>query len=132
MIPTDLSQLVIDISEDGKVDADEVNILRSAIFADGVVDRDEANALFDLNDLVNGADNDPSYEKLFIEAITSHLLDDEDSPNEIDADEAAWLIEKVEGDGIIDGVEHALLVNIKKKATSIAPALVAKFTEWNI
>lgn len=127
-----LQKLVASVTEDGTVDAAEVTALRSEIFADGVVDRAEANALFEINDRVSGADNVAAYQDLFVEAISSHVLNDENSPGEIDDDEAAWLIEKIEGDGTVDGVELALARNIAAKATSVPASLSAKFAEWGV
>lgn len=113
---------------DGKIDADEVKELHKELYADGVIDKDEAEFLFELNDAVTGADNAAEWEQLFVEAISSYLLEDEKSPGEIDADEAAWLSEKIGNDGKVDGVEKALLLNLKAKATSF-PDVLAKLLQ---
>ena len=77
---------------------------------------EEANFLFELNDAVSGKDNDPAWNALFVKAISSYLLDDENSPGEIDDAEAEWLYAKVKGDGQIDGLEKELLLNLKSQA----------------
>lgn len=131
-----LKALVLDIIEDGVVDADEVATLRTELYADGVIDREEADALFEINDAVSGNDNDPSFDVLFVEAISDHLLLDDVSPGEVDDDEAAWLISSVEGDGQVDGVERTLLETIQTRVnelgTTLPLSLQAKLTEWGI
>ena len=118
-----LDELAKDIIEDGIVDADEVKKIRERIYEDGIIDREEGEFLFAINDAVSGNENDPAWEKLFVEALTSHVLDDEISPGEIDEDEAKWLVEKIQGDGKIDDCEKALLASIKEKAKSIDETL---------
>lgn len=122
---SELSELVASVVEDGIVDAEEVENIRQTIFEDGVIDRDECDALFEINDAVSGNDNDPAWEDLFVEAVASHVLADEDTPNVIDDDEADYLIGKIEGDGEVDEVEKKLLNSIKVKATAISPKLTA-------
>ena len=114
------------ILEDGIIDADEVALLRKEIYADGVVDREEADFLFALNDATSGKANHPSWKEFFVEAITSHLLQDEKSPGSVDDAEADWLIARIEKDGVYDDNEKALLRNLKAKATSVAAKLKAK------
>ncbi len=118
-----LSELKKSILADGVIDATEVKQLREVLYADGKIDKEEAEFLFDLNDAVSGKDNDASWETLFIDAITSFLLEDETSPGEIDDEEAQWLLAKIQGDGEVDGIERALLENLKAKAKSM-PAIL--------
>lgn len=118
-----LSELAADIIEDGVVDADEVKKIRERIYEDGVIDREEAEFLFAINDGVSGNANDPAWKELFVEALTAHVLEDEESPGEIDEDEAKWLVDKIQGDGVIDDCEKALLSSIKEKAKAIDDSL---------
>jgi hypothetical protein len=111
---------------DGIIDAEEVKNLRAKLYEDGVIDREEADFLFELNDARSGAKNDPSWQALFVEAISSYLLDDESSPGEIDDGEAGWLITHIEKDGTYDDNEKALLKNLKTKAKKISPVLQGK------
>jgi hypothetical protein len=62
-------------------------------------------------------------ESLFIDAIRSSLLEHENSPSEIDAEEASQLYYKIKGDGQIDGTENNLLLNLKNKAKSFTSTL---------
>lgn len=129
---TTLAALLESVKADGKVDASEVAALRAQVFADGVVDREEADALFELNDYVTGAENDSSYTEFVVEAITQHVLGDSVSPGEIDEEEAAWLIARIEGDGQVDGVELAVARAIQARATSVPASLSAKFAAWGV
>ncbi len=111
-----LSELADAIIADGIVDAEEVKKIRERIYADGVIDREEADFLFSINDAVSGHDNDPAWQQLFVEALTSHVLEDEVSPDVLDDDEAGYLIPKIQADDKVDDAELALMVNIVSKA----------------
>lgn len=120
-----LQELKADLLADGIIDAAEVKKLKEILYADGIIDKEEADFLFELNDAVTGKDNDPSWESFFIQAIADFLLKDEVSPGEIDADEAAWLEEKIGADGQVDGTEKALLEKLKVEAKSFPANLAA-------
>lgn len=120
-----LADLKAAILDDGIIDDDEVGKLRERLYADGIIDREEANFLFDLNDAVSGKDNAASWGELFVEAIAAHVLEDDVSPGEIDDDEAAWLIGKIQGDGQVDETERKLLEVIFAKAKSAPDSLRA-------
>lgn len=120
-----LNELKADLLADGIIDADEVARLKEVLYEDGVIDKEEADFLFEINDAVTGKDNDPAWEAFFIQAIADFLLKDEVSPGEIDADEAAWLVEKIGADGQVDGTEKTLLEKLQKEAKSFPEALAA-------
>lgn len=122
-----LKELKKSVLEDGIIDAAEVKEIRDVVYADGKIDQEEAEFLFELNDAVSGHNNHSSWKELMVEAISSYVLDDEVSPNEIDDDEAEWLISKVQGDGQIDDIEQAILDNIKSKAVKVSPKLQKLF-----
>ncbi|MCX6280226.1 MAG: TerB family tellurite resistance protein [Bacteroidetes bacterium] len=111
------------ILADGIIDADEVKKLQTVLYEDGIIDQEEADFLFELNDAVSGKDNHPSWKAFMVEAISKFLLEDEVSPNEVDDDEADWLIAKIMKDNTMDEVERAILENIKAKATKISSKL---------
>lgn len=118
-----LEEYKAELLADGIIDATEAKELESMLFADGKIDSEEANFLFELNDAVSDKDNDPAWNTLFVKAISSYLLDDENSPGEIDDAEAEWLYAKVKGDGQIDGVEKELL-NYLKSQTKTFPSIL--------
>ena len=122
-----LDEFAAAILEDGVIDADEVAKIRERLYDDGVIDRAEADFLFALNDGVSGKENDAGWAALFVEAISDHVLKDDTSPGVIDDDEAAYLIEKIQGDGQVDATELALLVNICANAKGESPAALTAF-----
>lgn len=111
-----LAEFATEILEDGVIDEAEVTKIRARVFEDGKIDRDEADFLFKLNDATSGKANHASWQALYVEALTSHVIDDDGSPGEVDDAEWAYLRGKIEGDGKIDANEIALLVNIADKA----------------
>jgi len=109
------------VLEDGIIDADEIAKIKERLYADDVIDREEADFLFDLNDATSGKENDPGWQALFVEALSDHVLKDEESPGVIDDGEASYLIDKIKADGVVDANELALLVNISATATGESP-----------
>ena len=120
-----LEQLKNELLADGIIDAAEVKELESFLYADGKIDSEEAEVLFEINNAVSGKRNDETWETLFIKAITSYLLEDENSPGEIDSEEVEWLFDKINGDGQTDLIEKNLLKNLKSKAKSFPSKLEA-------
>ena len=120
---SNLDELAADILEDNIIDADEVDQLRDVIYDDDVVDREEANLLFQLNDETDVEDNDDTWGEFFVEALASHVLEDEESPGVIDEEEASWLIDRIEGDGQVDANEFALLLHIADNAEGAVDSL---------
>lgn len=111
-----LEELKEKLLKDGIIDKDEALMLEKRLFEDGKIDSDEAEFLFEINDAVSGKANDISWKELFVKAIVSYLLDDENSPNEIDEKETEWLYNKIKGDGTIDEMEKELLLTLKSRA----------------
>jgi uncharacterized membrane protein YebE (DUF533 family) len=120
---SNLKELKKSILADGVIDEQEVKQLREVLYADGLIDKEEAEFLFELNDAVSGKENHSSWATLFVDAITSYLLEDEKSPGEVDEDEAKWLVGKIQGDGKLDELELALLNNLKAKAKKLPKSL---------
>lgn len=117
-----LSELAAAITADGVVDAEEVQKIRERIFADQVIDREEADFLFTINDAVSEGNNDPGWQDLFVEALTTHVLKDEKSPDVLDDEEANYLMAKIQADKKVDATELALLVNLCASAKSTPDA----------
>ena len=118
-----LSGLKNEILADGIIDANEVKELETVLFADGKIDEEEATLLFELNDAVSGKENDSSWSKLFVKAVSSYVLDDENSNGEIDEQEAKWLYDNIKGDGQIDDTERELLNNLRAKSNNFPEIL---------
>ena len=120
-----LEQLKKDLLADGIIDAEEVKTIKEVIYEDGKIDKDEADFLFELNDAVSGKENAPEWKSLFIDAITSFMLEDEVSPNEIDDEDANYLYNQIKGDGQVDETERALLENLKAKSKNFPEILAS-------
>lgn len=127
-----LSALVESIIADGVVDDQEALDFETQVYLDGEVERDEADAAFAINNAVSGAANSPEWERVFVRVVTDYVLQDDTTPGIVDDDEAAYLIENIEGDDNVDPIERALLVNIRSQATAISPLLTEKLTEYDI
>ena len=127
-----IADVVKAILADGVIDDAEVAQLKKRLYADGKIDKEEVEALFTINDAIKGKSNSASWAGLFAEAVCDFLLKDESSPGVVDADEAVWLIEKLEGDGDIDANETFLLRTLKEKAKELAPSLQKKLKVWGV
>lgn len=127
-----ISDVIQAILEDGIIDDAEVIALKARLYADGIIDTEEAEALFEINDAVKDKANSAQWAGLFAQAICDYLLKDEKSPGEVDEDEAAWLIAKLEGDGVIDPNETLLLKMLKETAKSLPQSLRNKLKEWKV
>lgn len=125
MSNSELEALKADILEDGIIDDGEVATLWAKLLDDGVIDQEEADFLFDLNDATSGNANAASWTACFVDCLCSFVLHDDESPGVIDAGEAAYLIEQIQGDGQVDANEKALLIALKTKAQGIDPSLLA-------
>lgn len=121
---SELNELKKSILADGVIDEQEVKQLREVLYADGVIDKEEAEFLFELNDAVSGKENHPSWVTLFVDAITSFLLEDETSPGVVDEEEAKWLLAKIQGDGKLDNIELTLIKNLKAKSKQLPQSLL--------
>lgn len=120
-------EIKADILEDGIIDESEVTKIKTRLYADGVIDKEEANFLFELNDAASGNENHSSWQEFFVEALTDHVLKDDETPGVIDEDEANYLIEKISSDGKVDQIELNLLINICDKATGESPDIFNSF-----
>lgn len=120
-----LNELKKELLADGIIDAAEVQTIKEVIYADGKIDKAEADFLFEINDAVPGKNNAPEWKALFVDAITSYLLEDEASPGEIDDEEAKELYDHIKGDGQVDDIERTLLESLKAKSKNFPEILAS-------
>jgi hypothetical protein len=126
-----LDELANEIISTGTINAEQVKEIRLRIFSetrilerlleDGIVDRGEAETLFSINDALSAGQYDASWRDLFVEAITSHVLKDEISPDVLDEEEAQFILKRIQKDGKIDPVEIDLLVNVSASVRRAPP-----------
>ena len=121
-----LQELKKQIFASGCINESEVNQLRDALFAEGGIDKEKADFLFELKDTVNRKKVHKSLDDLFVEAVTSFLLEDDDSPGEIDENEAKWLRARIQYKGYADNVDKKLLANLRKKSINFPEMLIYK------
>lgn len=120
---TDLSALKTRLLADGKIDDDEVAVIRETLFADGTIDRDEAAFLVAIREQATSVC--PAFEDLFFAALEQNVLTD----GSIDADEADWLRKTLFADGKIDDREKQFLRDVHTKARRIAPEFQKLFDD---
>ncbi|MDR2511991.1 MAG: YqhA family protein [Bacteroidales bacterium] len=120
---TDLQDLKKTVFKDGIILEEDVKLLQEAMFADGGIDKEKAEFLFELKDSVSRKKMHSSLENLFVEAITGFLLEDENSPGEIDESEAKWLRAKIQYKGYADNIDKRLLTNLRRKSINFPQIL---------
>jgi tellurite resistance protein len=111
---TTLRQIEQDILATGKIDGNELTLLRGRLYADGKIDRRGADFLVELHKRVQHLT--PAFEHFFYQAIKDHILAD----GNITAEETAWLREMLFADGKIDDQERRLLHELKGEAGQVS------------
>ena len=122
----ELDELKRNIYKDGHITPSEIDLIEEFLQSDGGMNKTKGNFLFDLKNNYTKDKLPPKFKSIFINSITSYLLDDEDSPGEIDEDEAKWLRAKIQYNGKIDEYDKALLENLKKKSINFPQVLQYK------
>jgi uncharacterized membrane protein YqhA len=120
---SDLKEIRKTIFADGQISEDNIKLLRDVIFANGGVNKEKADFLFEVKDTIDKKKQTPEFGELFIEAISAFLLEDEESPGEIDESEAKWLRAKIQRNGVVDKLDKKLLANLKKKSINFPEML---------
>ena len=115
----ELRKLMHDILENGKVEGNEVELLRQVLYADGKIDTAEANFLVELHKKVQRISH--AFEKFFYQAIKDYLLHD----GKITAQETAWLRQMLMADGKIDEYEKKLLTGLRGEVKQASPEFEA-------
>ena len=118
-----LQELKKAIFAGGVIDEAEVKQLRQTLYANDNIDKEKAEFIFEIKDTVNKKKVHKSLEELFIEVITSYLLEDDESPGEIDDNEAKWLRAKIQYKGYADKADKKLLVNLRRKSINFPEIL---------
>ena len=118
-----MKTLMTAIIAQGFITTVQLKELNKTVMADGVVDREEANGLFTLNDAITSSNkNAPGWTPFFAKALSAHVLADDKTPGVLDADEAGYLVGKIQGDGQVDPTEKALVGLILVEATEVHPS----------
>ncbi len=118
-----LRQLVTDILANGKVEGQEIELLRRELYADGKIDRQEADFLVVLHKRVQR--RTPAFENFFYQAIKDHILVD----GKIRPGEVAWLRQMLYHDGQVGERERKFLQELRGEARELSPEFEALYAE---
>jgi len=110
---------------DGRVSCEEVLSLRQQGWGDGIIHRDEAEALFALNDALD--ERTEEWCDFFVEAIGEFVLNGSAPRLQCSAEEAQWLIDRVDHDGAVESMaELEAVVRILERAEN-TPVLLKNY-----
>lgn len=112
----DYQELRKQIFATGDINEDDVALLRKVMLEEQGMDREKGNFLFDIKDNTQPSNQCGAFKDFFVEAITSLLLDDDETPGEISDDEAKWLRAKIRLKGYTDKTDDTLISNLKRKS----------------
>ncbi len=114
-MPTrDTSQLIADIQAHDEMSDAQLLTLRRAFGADMKIDAREADSLFALNTVTKKPDDWADY---FVLVTTSYLVHQGQPEGYINDAMAAWLIARIDHDGVVEtDTELRLLMNVMKVA----------------
>lgn len=119
-----LRELKKELFRDGVFNDEKVKILRDSLFDDEGMTLPKGNLLFEIKDELTSSGKRPeSFDNLFIEGIAALLLEDEDSPGEIDDKEARWLRAQIKRNGHVEDLERNLLQVLRVKSINF-PAML--------
>ena len=130
----ELSKLKRMYIANGRLDDDDVARPRIQMF-DGKMTPDKGEFMFSLKDTVKKElgreDVSPRFKDLFVEVISSLLLEDENSPGEIEEKEAKWLRAKIQSNTVIDEYDRALLKDLRLRSINY-PSILNYKSQWVI
>lgn len=132
-IPANLKEFALKalhdtVLADGRIAADEVELLRRVLYGPGgdegiAVSRPEAEMLFALKNAARGGDNAPEWTDFFARALGCHVLFGGGSPEMVDGAEASWLSARIGVGRASDADMRALLQFLKREAKGMAPRI---------
>ena len=118
-----LRQLEQTILANGRVDGDELEVLRRELYAGGKIDRPKADFLVELYKRVQPMT--PAFEHFFYQAIKDHIL----AEGRVSAEETSWLRRMLFADGKIKDEERKFLHELKGEAKETSPEFDALLKE---
>lgn len=120
----DLTALRKSLVRDGKLSDNDVECLRQKLLHDdGGITMEKGNLLFELKDTVSKKNLSARFSDLFVDAICALLLEDEDSPGEIDNKEAKWVRARIQAKGYMDRYDKRLLKALRKRSINFPEIL---------
>jgi hypothetical protein len=119
----DLRQLEHDILAIGKVEGEELKVLRGRVYAGGTIDRATADFLIELHKRVQH--RTPAFEKFFYRAIKDYVLVN----GRISEEETGWLRRMLHVNGTIDDEGRKFLHELKGEASQFSHEFEVLFNE---
>lgn len=114
-----------DIAARGEITEADVLAIRKALYADGTIDASDADAVFALHR--STAKHAPQWTECFVEMLTDHLVHQAAPEGYVTAENAAWLLERIQQAGKPVGrAEFELVINILDKSRW-SPQSLARF-----
>src|SRR5687768_8336925 len=119
----ELQQIEHDILANGRVDDNDLRVMRQHLYAGGKVNRREADFLVELHKRVQRPT--PAFERLFYQAIKDHIL----GHAPIDGEAADWLRRMLFTDGKIRDEERSFLHELHGEAGPVCREFEMLFEE---
>lgn len=116
MLKNDFQELRKKIFTNGKITEEDVDLLRETLITDELMTREKCNFLFDIKDSTKRQNQCEAFKDLFVESITTLLINDDYSPGEISDEEAKWLRAKIRLKGYTDKTDDMLIRNLQRKS----------------
>ena len=112
------------IAGKGRIEADDVLMLRKYAFPDGIQSSEDALALFALNECCPGSGSE--WAGYFVESLTTFLVRDSEPTDIINDGKAGWLMRTIATDGAIHSeLELELLLHVMEVASEVPESLSA-------
>lgn len=118
-----LQEIEHEILRCGRVDGNELEVLRQQLYANGKIERPEADFLVELHKRVDHLT--PAFEQFFYQAIKEYIL----AHGRIDTEETAWLRRMLFADSKIDDQERKFLHELKGEAGQVCREFQVLFEE---
>lgn len=122
---TPIEELRDKIILQGNISQEEVEKLRELLFSGEGMSMAKGNILFEIKEHIKSK-APGSFKKLFVNAITKYLLEDEQSPGRIDKEEAQWLRARIQFVSDYDSYDRALVENLRRKSINFPKILEQK------
>ena len=120
-----LAEALAALDAKASLTADDALTLRQIVYGDGVdVNQAEAETLFRLN--ADAGEISPEWSALFIEAMTDHIVRQQEPVGYVDEAKAQWLIGLVSARSKLRGDEIEALLHVLEEADEV-PATLAAF-----
>ncbi len=121
---TDLKEIKKAIFANGLITQEDIELLQKKLLDDETgMNKEKADFLFEIKEAISKEKITKEFELFFVETMSGFLLEDEDSPGEIDESEAKWLRAKIQHKGYADKLDKKLLANLRKKSINFPQIL---------